>query len=357
MADAQGDKTEKPSAKRLREARERGQIARSRDLAVAASSLAATATLGFVGPPGIRRMGDGLVGALVRIGQPPGHDLRPEDVTGLVTSQAPLLLLIVGPIALTAVAVGVMTAFAQGGVTFAPAALRLNWERLSPANGLKRLGPRQSWIDTFKAIVTASALVALALQIGRALATESAAFPWMSPSMASGRGWASIERLLWQSGFALLAISVADYGLQRWRVWSDLKMTKQEVRDESHSSEGSPEIRARVRRVQRDMTRRRMLHAAARATVVITNPTHYAVALEYRREKSPAPVVVAKGRDLIALRIREIARTHGVPIVENPPLARALHDGAEVGETIPAALFGAVAEVLAYLIRIKQLMF
>jgi flagellar biosynthetic protein FlhB len=134
-------------------------------------------------------------------------------------------------------------------------------------------------------------------------------------------------------------------------------MTKQEVRDDHRLLEGNPEIKGRVRRVQRDMFRRRMLHATARATVVITNPTHYAVALEYRREKSVAPVVVAKGRDLLALRIREIAREHGVPIVENPPLARALHGSVEIGDMIPAELFGAVAEVLAYLIRIKQLMF
>jgi len=111
-----------------------------------------------------------------------------------------------------------------------------------------------------------------------------------------------------------------------------------------------------VRRIQRDMSRQRMMSDVAHATVVITNPTHYAVALRYQREKSPAPIVVAKGKDLVAKQIREIARKNGVPIMENPPLARALHAGAEVGDTIPSELFGAVAEVLGYLIRIKQLM-
>ena len=137
---------------------------------------------------------------------------------------------------------------------------------------------------------------------------------------------------------------------------SSLKMTRQEVQEEARSDEGRPEVKARVRRVQREMARRRMLHATAHATVVITNPTHFAIALEYSREKSAAPVVVAKGRDLLAGKIREIARLNSVPIVENPPLARALYAGAEVGDTIPAPLFGAVAEVLAYLIRIRQLM-
>jgi flagellar biosynthesis protein FlhB len=133
-------------------------------------------------------------------------------------------------------------------------------------------------------------------------------------------------------------------------------MSQQEVRDEARASDGSPETKQRVRQVQAKMSRQQMLHNTAHATVVITNPTHYAIALEYRREKNPAPVIVAKGRDLVAQRIREIARQNAVPIIENPPLARALHAGTEVGDTIPAELFGAVAEVLGYLIRIKQLM-
>ncbi len=155
---------------------------------------------------------------------------------------------------------------------------------------------------------------------------------------------------------ALLMIAAADYGVQRWRHWTSLKMTKQEVRDEAKGEGGSPEMKARVKKVQRDMTRRRMLKAVKTATVVITNPTHYAVALEYNRTVSPAPRVVAKGKDLLAAKIRAAARDAGVPIIENVSLAQALYKGVEVGETIPADLFGAVAEVLAYLVRIKQLM-
>ena len=132
-------------------------------------------------------------------------------------------------------------------------------------------------------------------------------------------------------------------------------MTKQELKDEARSGEGNPEIKARVRRIQREMFRKRMLQAVPRATVVLTNPTHFAVALEYKRDKTAAPVVIAKGADLIAAKIREIARDHSVPIIENPPLTRALFKECEVGDVIPGQLFGAVAEVLAYLIRIKQL--
>lgn len=169
------------------------------------------------------------------------------------------------------------------------------------------------------------------------------------------RAGATCTRLLVQAGLALAAIAGADYGLQRWRHYASLKMTKQELRDEARSSEGSPEIKARVRRIQREMTRKRMLNAVKTATVVVTNPTHYAVALQYQRARMGAPVVVAKGRDHLAQRIKAIAREAGVPLVENVPLAQALYKGAEVGDEIPGPLFGAVAEVLAYLIRIKQL--
>lgn len=356
MAESQDEKTEKPTPKKLKDSREEGQVARSRDLNLAVSSLTATGMLVWFGPSVVQRLMARVAEGLTSIGRMAGRDLQAEDLTSLVLAHGALIGLLVGPIAIAAAAAGVLTAAAQGGLHFAPQALQVDLSRLSPIKGLKRLAPSQSWVDMLKTIVTVTVLGAIALRIGEALVVEGVRFPWMSTVGAAGYGWASVARLLWQGGFALLALGCADYGLQRWRFTKSLKMSRQEVRDEGRSSEGSPEIKARVRKVQRDMVRRRMLQATAQATVVITNPTHYAVALEYRREKNPAPVVVAKGRDLLAQRIREIARTNGVPIIENPPLARALHQGAEVGDTIPSALFGAVAEVLGYLIRIKQLM-
>jgi flagellar biosynthetic protein FlhB len=355
MADSQDDRTEKATPKKLKDAKEEGQVARSRDLNLAVSTLTATGMLVWTGPAAVDRLTSTLTEALTRVGRS-GADLHPEDLTSLVLTSGAVIGLVVGPIAIAAALAGVGMAAAQGGLHFAPQALRFDISRLSPARGLQRLAPSQSWVDLLKTIATVAVLGAIALQIGKALALDGMRFSWMSTVGAAGYGWASARRLLWQAGFALLVIGVLDYGLQRWRLLTSLKMTKQETRDEGKSSEGSPEIKGRVRKVQRDMARRRMLQAAAHATVVVTNPTHYAVALEYRREKSPAPVVVAKGRDLLAQRIREIARKNGVPIIENKALARALHESVEVGETIPSALFGAVAEVLGYLIRIKQLM-
>lgn len=353
---SQGDKTEKPTAKRLKDARERGQIARSRDLSLAIASLAATGMLASIGPMAIRRLATHMTTSIAALGRAPASTIQPEQLTGVVLTGGAMLAMLVGPVALAAAGAGIASALAQGGVNVATQALKPSLERLSPANGIKRFGFKQSGADTIKAILTSAVLGVLAWQAVRALMDESGEFPWMPAPATANHGWQRMTGLLWQAGFALAALGAADYGLQRWRIISSLKMTRQELKDEAKSSEGSPEVRGRVRRIQRDMARRRMLRAAANATVVITNPTHFAVALEYRREKNPAPVVVAKGQDVLAARIREIAREHSVPIMENPPLARALYKGAEVGETIPSELFGAVAEVLAYLIRIKQLM-
>jgi flagellar biosynthetic protein FlhB len=356
MAENQHDKTEQPTVKRRREARDKGRIARSHDLTMAVTLLGVTGALGLFGSAMMRRLGTIVAEGLTSVGQMATREISAGDLVRLLGGGALGLVTIVGPVAGVAVAVAVAAGAAQAGLHMAPAALRWNWGALNPVSGLKRLAPIQAGPNTLRALMAATVLGVLAWRIGKPLAVESARFPWMAPSAAAARGWAETGRFLWQGAFALLAIGAADFGLQRWRLTTSLKMTKREVRDEARLNDGNPEIKARVRKTQREMTRRRMLRAAAKATVVITNPTHYAVALEYRREKSPAPIVVAKGRDLVAQRIRQIARENGVPIVENPPLARALHKTAEVGDTIPADLFGAVAEVLAYLIRIKQLM-
>jgi flagellar biosynthetic protein FlhB len=351
----QSEKTEKPTPKKLRETKEEGRTARSKDATIAVTSLAATGILVGFGPSMVGRLTVALAGALTGLGPTAHQDLQPEDMTVMIINHGAMVALLVGPIAIAAVIVSVGTAAAQGGIHFAPKALRLDLTRLNPANGLKRLAPSQSWIDMLKTLVTACVLGVIAYQSGKTLAISSVRFPWMSPVGSAGAAWDSAAHLMWQAGFALLALGVGDYGLQRWRLMKSIKMSVQDIRDEARSSEGSPETKQRMRRVQRDMSRKRMLQDAAHATVVITNPTHYAVALEYNRQKSPAPIVVAKGKDLLAQRIREIARKNSVPIIENPPLARALHATAEVGDTIPGELFGAVAEVLGYLIRIKQL--
>ncbi|MFA5907800.1 MAG: EscU/YscU/HrcU family type III secretion system export apparatus switch protein [Vicinamibacterales bacterium] len=356
MADSStGEKTEAPSLKRRKDAREKGQVARSQDMVAAAALLAVTGALVQTGPQGMARLGARLADGLARLDEHARGSATPNDVTLLMTGDLAVIAVVVGPFLLTAAVVGLAGHFAQAGWVFAPQRLAPDWSRLSPAQGLSRLKPSQSGLDLVKTLVTATVIGVLAYNVVAAALAESPRLAWMAPAAAAAEGWALMQRLLWQVGFALVAFAGADYGLQAWRQFQSLKMTKQEVADEARSSEGNPELKARVRRVQREMTRGRMLTAVKTATVVITNPTHFAVALEYRRSMTSAPVVVAKGQDVLAQKIKAIAREQGVPMVENVSLAQALYRGADVGEAIPGDLFGAVAEVLAYLVRIKQL--
>jgi flagellar biosynthetic protein FlhB len=356
MADTTQERRLEPTPKRLREARRRGQIARSRELSGAVGLIAAVAVLAASGPTLLGQLTAAVARALGSLDGVARTDPTAEALGGLMVANGQVLLGVCGPIALAAMVGTVAAAFAQGGLTFSTETLHFQFERLSPAEGLKRLAPSRAGVDSLRALVAAVLLAAVAWNVVSELAQDAPRLVGASTPSSTARVWELVLKLLWQAAFVMVGVGGVDYLLQRYRVRSALKMTRQEVQEDLRSEEGRPEIKARVRRVQREMFRRRMLKATEKATVVITNPTHYAVALEYNRDKAPAPIVLAKGRDLMAERIREIARTHQVPIVENPPLARALYAGAEVGDIIPAPLFGAVAEVLAYLVRIRQLM-
>lgn len=349
------ERTEKPSAKRLKDARKKGQVVRSRDLAVAGASVVATMALAALGGRLMYGLGERMTVDLSNVGEAPLAAVTAGDLNGLVLRSGALIATLVGPIALCTMVTGVLVHGLQGGWTIASGALQLNWSRLNPASGVKRFRLIQSGADTLKTMVSVVVVAWLGwLAVGAAIG-EGARWAWLPPAGSAALGWEHIERLLWRVAWALALLAIGDYALQRHRLMSSLKMTKQELRDEAKENEGNAEVKGRVRRIQREMSRRRMLSDVKRATVVITNPTHFAVALEYRRGAMAAPMVLAKGQDLIAAAIREQARKHGVPIVENKPLAQALFKSAEVGEPIPAGLFAAVAEVLAQLIRLKQL--
>jgi flagellar biosynthetic protein FlhB len=355
MAGFQGDRTEKPTTKRLKEARERGQVARSRDLAASLSLGAITLALGWFGYRMIAAVADRLTSGLSGLGDHARAAVEPIRLASIMWSDAGLLASVVGPPAILAALASVLASIAQIGWQYSPKAVHANWSRLNPAQGFSRLGAKQAGPELAKAAVGLSALGFVCYVFVRAFYDQAPVLMGMTPAESARMGWARVWGLLWRASLVLTALGVADYGLQRWRWLSGLKMTRQEVRDEAKLHDGSPEIKARVRRVQREMTRRRMLQAVKNATVIITNPTHFAVALEYRRTEMPAPKVLAKGQDLMAERIKAVARKHGIPMVENVTLARALYKTAEIGDTIPAALFGAVAEVLAYLVRLRQL--
>ncbi len=350
------ERTEQPTQKKVRDAREKGQVARSRDLALVAASVAATVALARLGGHVISALTERVSADLAHFGDAPLRTLTGPDVTAIAHSGMWLLTTLIGPVALATMVAGVGMHGFQGGWVFSPGALQWKWSRLSPASGMKRFGNLQAGVDTLKAFVSVAAMTYLGWLAVRDVTADSLRLAWLSPADAAITGWTHIESLLWRVSFALGALALGDYALQAYRLHSSLKMTRQEVRDEARSQEGSVEVKGRVRKIQREMARRRMMSDVKKATVVIMNPTHFAVALEYRRDSMPAPRVLAKGRDHLALRIRDMAREHGIPIVENKPLAQMLFKTTEVGDTIPAPMFAAVAEVLAYLVRIKQLM-
>ena len=349
-----GEKTEQPTSKRLTDAKRRGQMARSRDLGDALHLGGALLVLAWWGSSMMRGLGAAMQESLSRVGESPLQTITAGDVVGLAVHGMWQLSWLVGPVALGALASTAVSTQAQGGFNLATEGLRLDLTRLNPANGLKKLAPSKAGLDLVKTLLVATVVGAVAWSAIHAVVADAGTLALSHPATAAVIGWEHVRAFLMRAVIAMLALAGADFGLQKWRHLQGLKMTKQEVRDDHKLAEGSPEIKARVRRVQREMTRKRMLAAVPSATVVITNPTHFAVALTYERGQS-APEVVAKGADHLAARIRALAREHGVPIVENPPLARAIYGRADVGERIPAELFEAVAEVLAYLIRLKQL--
>jgi flagellar biosynthetic protein FlhB len=341
---ADANKTEKGTAHKREKAREEGQIARARDLPGAVGMLAAVAVLAWFGGSGLASW-QGLLRELLA-----AATARNASI-GLEQMRATFLLALTwsGAVAAAAWVCGTMVAF-QGGFNFAGQAL-LRFNRFNPATNVKNL-------------FTSAALS----RIGRSI-LPLAVIGWFAYGLL-GSSWAAIVRsggmtvvsglslllslavgLAWRGAAVLLGWAAIDFVLQRHNYEVSLRMTKQEVKEDTKEVVGNPETRGRIRRIQRQLARRRMMQDVPKATVVVTNPTTYAVALRYDPLTMAAPVVVAKGRHKVAERIRAIAVKSGVPIVENVPVARALYANVDLGMPIPGTLYAAVAEILAYLQR------
>jgi flagellar biosynthetic protein FlhB len=348
------ERTEKPTQKRLDEARKRGQLARSRDVVQVAVFAAALVALQRWGVHALGLLEDAIKAAIVQAGAAASRPIDAGDITQMVVQGGALVGSSVGPIAAASAMAAVAASVLQTGWVVASEGLTIDWGRLSPANGLKRIG-NFAWYELLKMTLVAAALGYVAYQTTEGVIADAPRMAAMPTIATASDAWATAAQLAKRSLLVLAVAAAADFAFQKYRHLSSLRMTKQEVKDEQRQSEGNPMIKSRIRRIQREMSRKRMLLATKKATVVITNPTHFAVALEYRREGMAAPRVVAKGTGLLAQRIKEIAREAGVPMVENVPLAQALYKSVEVGDAIPNELFEAVAEVLAYLIRLKQL--
>ena len=343
-------RTEQATPRRRTKARERGEVARSRELPAALALVAITAFLWWQPHPWRGEWRTFFVQVIAAATQ---SDLASS--TPLLSWTGWMLLCWGTPVLLLGWLVAVAGSVVQGGFLFAPAALTPNPERLNPASNLQRIFSLNAIQGLLKSLIPTVFLSYLAVGVLARDWNEFFQMSRMSPRVLLSFIFARIFEIGWKSGLVFLLWSGFDVLLSRLNFERNLRMTRQEVREDFKETEGHPMIKSRIRRLQREMHRRRMMRDVSRATVVVTNPNEYAVALEYRPEAMEAPMVVAKGRNLLAQQIKKEARWHGIPLVENPPLAQALYRATEVGQAIPAKLYAAVAEILAFIYRTQGL--
>ncbi|WP_275096509.1 flagellar biosynthesis protein FlhB [Sedimenticola hydrogenitrophicus] len=344
------EKTEEPTSKRLDDAKKKGQIARSKELNTLAITLIGGMVL--VGMSG--SMGEGLSGIMSANLTIPRVDMfDPLAMTRRLIASIQDALLMLAPFFVVMVVVAVLSSIALGGVSFSGEAMTPKLSKMNPLKGLKRLFSMKGLVELAKAMAKfflvggATALV-LWLTLDSFIGLSGMALAPAISELVNLIGWAFVL-----ISSTLFLVAAVDVPFQLWDHKRQLKMTRQEIREEMKDTEGRPEVRGRIRQLQREMATRRMMDEVPKADVIVTNPTHYAVALRYNQLRMNAPVVVAKGSELIAANIRRVGAEHAVPVIESPALARAIYFHTELGEPIPAGLYLAVARILAYVFQLR----
>ena len=350
MAEERSQQTEEATPRRQQKAREEGQIASSKELSAALQFCAAVMMLSMSAPTvyaGLIKMLRGLI------------ELAFRDEVGLGRLQAVGSDLLTGPLSFVwtfgamLLAIGLLSHMAQTGFAITTKRLQPDINRLNPLKKAQQL-PSENFGQAMKAtlLLPLAGVVFYYIVLGNL--EMFLALPRLGLEAGSLVVFEALRELLTQAAVLLVALGAFDFWRQRQKMNKQLKMSKQEIRQEYKDTEGDPHIKARLRRLQREMMRKRMMSDVPKATVVVTNPTHYAVAIRYAPEEGAAPMVLAKGVDHMALKIREVADLHEIPIVENKPLAQALYKGTDIGQQIPVELYRAVAEILAYIFRLRQ---
>ena len=346
------DRTERATPKRIDEARKRGQVPRSPELGAAAVTIAGGAGLYTLGAS----MSEGMATMLRKgLSQSPAAQLQNSDMMAALSSAFRDALWSVSPLLGLLLAAALLSPLVIGGWNFSTGAIGCKFERLNPINGFNRMFSTRGWLELGKSLAKFSVVALIAVLVLWKRADQLTSLGSQPIELAIGHAaFLCAEALLALAG-GLVLIALIDVPLQLWQYHRDLRMTRNEIREENRDAEGSPEVRSRVRSVQQAIARRRMIQEVPKASVVITNPQHFAVALKYDERRMNAPVVVAKGAGEIARRIREVAAEHRVPLVEAPPLARVLYRGVALGAEVPAVLYAAVAQVLSYVFQLQSL--
>ena len=345
------ERSEQPTAKRLTEARKKGQVARSRELNTLLVMLVSALTLWLFSASAMT----GFIAIVSEALSPNGDVLREPELIPVHLMQVMMaaLVLIAPFLAITVVAALAGPAL-MGGMLFSAEAIAFKAEKLDPIKGLGRVFSTKGLIELVKALLKFFLVLGVAVLIYKFLERDVMSLITLDVTEGIARSGSMIMVALVLLSATLVLIAAIDVPFQLWSHNKQMRMTKQEIKDESKETDGRPEVKSRIRQLQYEASQRRMLQDVPDADVVITNPTHYSVALKYDKDGSGAPRVVAKGQDLIAFKIRSIAMEHDVAIYEEPPLARALHGTTEIGDEIPGPLFLAVARVLAYVYHLRQ---
>jgi flagellar biosynthesis protein FlhB len=348
--ESDAEKTEPASARRLEQAREEGDVPRSRELATFTVLMTAGAGLWMTGGGLVRQLNASMVSGLALTRE---QIYNPGVLIERVTSDIAQVMLACLPLAAAIMLVALASPLLIGGWLFSSKAFMPNFGKLNPVKGLGNMFSKNALVELFKAVAKTVVVGAVAYLV--IVNQKDAVFGLAVEELRSGSAhmvdMLASAFLFIVGGLGLIAAIDGPY--QMWHYSDKLKMTRQEVIQESKESDGNPQIKGKIRQMQREMAQRRMMDAVPTADVVVTNPTHYAVALKYGDGERGAPRVVAKGADVIAARIRELAKENNVAMLEAPALARALHKHTEIGDEIPEALYSAVAEVLAYVFQLR----
>lgn len=345
------EKTEKATPRRREKAREKGQVARSMDLNAAGIILLGFTSLFILGPQMVSQTKE-----LMRYSMAHAPTIALQDSTMYKAFGDYMLMFlkIVGPIFAAMVIVGFGVNVVQVGFRITTKQLEPKFEKLDVIKGLKRFFEMKALVQLVRDPLKLAIVALVAYFVVKSEFSQFFLLPDMSVTQFAQKLGLLILTIALKIGAAILVIAILDFFYQRYEFEKSIRMTKQEIKDEYKDTDGNPLIKSRARQVQREMARRRMMDAVPTADVVVTNPTHLAVALKYDAGRMDAPMVVAKGERLIAQRIKDIAIDHGIPIYEDKPLARSLFKMCDVGDFVPASLYKAVAEVLAYIYRLKK---
>ncbi|KMM92757.1 MULTISPECIES: flagellar biosynthesis protein FlhB [Pseudomonas] len=345
------DKTEDPTEKRKKDSREKGEIARSKELNTLAIMLAGSIGLIIFGGALAQDMME-----IMRYNFSISREalLNPDSMGAFLLHSGKIALIALQPVLITLLIAALIGPIALGGWLFAAGSLAPKFSRMNPAAGLKRMFSAKALVELLKALAKFFIILIVALMV---LQADIDDLQRIAHEPLESAVIHSLQVVAWSAlwmACGLILIAAVDVPVQLWESHKKLLMTKQEVRDEHKDQEGRPEVKQRIRQTQRDMSQRRMMSAIPDADVIITNPTHFAVALKYDPEKGAAPMLLAKGSDFLALKIREIGAKHDILLLESPALARSIYYSTELDQEIPAGLYLAVAQVLAYVYQIRQ---